>query len=122
MGGKAGYVGITGGEVSGPDLAGTVLPGGADWLTDCGAGRWRLDARYVIRTDDGDHVDVHNVGRYCESGDRVSYYLTTPSFHTGAPKLSWLADSVFVADAYPISPEQIKLRVFRVDHPKEDHV
>ncbi len=51
---------ITGGEVEGNGWKGRVLPGGADHqliLTDRMA---ELDARYVLETDDGERIYVHN--------------------------------------------------------------
>ena len=51
---------ITGGTVDGPELTGTILPGGADWNLTGTDGCARLWARYDFRTDDGAIVGVIN--------------------------------------------------------------
>ena len=53
---------IVGGRVLGPRLSGTVLPVGADWSVVRPDGVTELYARYAIRTDDGDIIDVINAG------------------------------------------------------------
>ena len=47
---------ITGGEVTGERLNGTVRPGGADWLLAAPDGYGRLDVRGTFTTDDGAHI------------------------------------------------------------------
>jgi len=51
---------ITGGDFSGPQLRGKVLPGGADWQILRGDGVAELEARYTLRTDDGALIYVRN--------------------------------------------------------------
>ena len=54
---------ITGGTFEGPNLKGTVIPGGADYqLVDTIKGRTELEAIYSIRTDDGVNIHVRNTG------------------------------------------------------------
>ena len=81
------YVPITGGTATGPRLCGEILPGGGDWYVDRD-GVAHLDARYVLRTDDG--VDVP---------ENAYYYRTSPVFTTGAEGLRWLTETVFVGMA-----------------------
>ncbi|GGU80478.1 hypothetical protein GCM10010275_14030 [Streptomyces litmocidini] len=102
------YVPITGGTVDGPRLRGTVLPGG-DWC-DRRRGVYQLDARYLLRADDGAIIDITNRGYYHEDDPtapaqydgalQVSetgvYYRTSPVFRTDAPAHLWLARTVFV--------------------------
>jgi hypothetical protein len=52
---------ITGGEFSGPDIRGKVLPGGADWQILRGDGVSELEARYTLQTDDGALINVRNL-------------------------------------------------------------
>ena len=105
------FVPIVGGSVSGPSLSGTVLPGGGDWYVDRD-GVAHLDARYVLRTDDGDLVDVRNRGFWRASPEVTArlddgvdvpenayYYRTSPVFTTGAEGLRWLTETVFVGMA-----------------------
>ena len=102
------FVPITGGTVAGPRLTGTILPGGGDWYTDRD-GVASLDARYLIRTDDGDVVDISNRGFWraspevtarLDAGQEVAeseyYYRTSARFTSGAPALAWLTQSIVV--------------------------
>ena len=103
---------ITGGHFEGERLAGTVLPGGADWQLVRADGSALLEARYTLRTQDGAFVYVRNRGvrsgppdvlarlRTGESVEPASYYFrTTPTFETGAPPYTWLNDLVAVCSA-----------------------
>lgn len=104
---------ITGGTVNGPRLRGIVVPGGGDWYVKRGPTTIQLDARYLIRADDGALIDVVNRGYYrtksaevmarADRGEPVAaadvYYRTSPVFRTGAMKHRWLAESVFVGMA-----------------------
>jgi len=102
------FVAITGGTVSGPRLSGVVLPGGGDWYTDRD-GVITLDARYLLRADDGSVIDVANRGywmadreveRRIDAGEPVGeaeyYYRTSPVFTTDAEPYRWLTHTVFV--------------------------
>ncbi len=100
---------ITGGTVSGPRLAGKVLPGGADWQIIRADGVAYLDARYTIETADGALVYVRNQGyRHAppevlarlmrgEDVDPALYYMrTTPWFETADPRYDWLNRTICV--------------------------
>lgn len=95
---------ITGGEVSG-ELAGEVMPGGADWCTARSDEAFQIEACYGIRTHDGHYVDVVNGGilRHLdgETGDptQMRYFMTSPVFRTAAPELQWLTRSAFIGRA-----------------------
>ncbi|UQX89008.1 DUF3237 domain-containing protein [Jatrophihabitans telluris] len=102
---------ITGGTVSGPRLSGVVLPYGGDWSTTRPTGT-TLDARYLLRADDGAVIEIHNRGVFQSSkevetrlvkGDPVAeseyYYRTSPVFQTDAESHSWLTSRVFVGMA-----------------------
>ncbi|MFE6162742.1 DUF3237 domain-containing protein [Streptomyces sp. NPDC056486] len=104
---------IVGGTVEGPLLSGKVLAGGGDWSSTRGE-VCQLDARYLIRADDGAVIDIVNRGYYHPAphspeqhdGDlQVShaghYYRTAPVFRTDAPAHRWLAETVFVGLARP---------------------
>jgi hypothetical protein len=116
---------VTGGSVDGPRLRGSVLPGGGDWLVERGDTS-QLDARYLIRADDGAVIDIVNRGYYRASADvqrRVDageavpeteyYFRTAPVFQTDAPQHRWLAEHVFVGLARD-EEGQVCIRVFRV--------
>lgn len=116
---------ITGGTVRGPRLDGVVLAGGGDWSVQRG-GTTELDARYLLRADDGAVIDIHNRGYYRASaevearvaaGEQVDealyYFRTAPRFQTDAPQHRWLAENQFVGLARD-EEGQIRIRFFLV--------
>lgn len=101
---------ITGGTVTGPRLTGEVLPGGGDWAVTR-SGTAQLEARYLVRADDGAVIDVLNRGYFratpeilarMEGGEDVPedepglYFRTAPVFQTDAPQHRWLAEHQFL--------------------------
>jgi hypothetical protein len=111
-GGERRIVDITGGEVSGPRLAGRILPGGADWQIVRDDGTAVLEARYTIEAADGALVYVRNFGyrhgprevlARIARGEVVDpalyYFRTTPAFETAAPQYEWLNRTVAVCSA-----------------------
>lgn len=108
--GRRRIIGITGGEFSGPKLAGRVLPGGADWQVIRADGVAYLDARYTLETSDGALLYVRNRGyrhgpkevierlARGEDVDSALYYMrATPWFETSAPAYAWLNRCICVA-------------------------
>jgi len=118
---------ITGGTVEGPQLRGTVVPGGGDWAVRRGPCLWQLDARYLLRADDGALIDIVNRGYYrtvtpeamarAEAGEELDpdevYFRTSPVFRTDAPQHRWLAETVFVGLARD-EDGQICIRFYEV--------
>jgi hypothetical protein len=109
--GKGGrrIVAITGGEFSGPNLRGAVLPGGADWQILRSDGVAELEARYTLRTDDGALIYVRNhalrhgpaeVMAVLAAGGPVapdSYYFRGATFfETSEPRYAWIAKHIIV--------------------------
>jgi hypothetical protein len=100
---------ITGGDFSGPQISGKVVPGGADWQVLRGDGVSELEARYTLRTDDGALIYVRNhalrhgpaevmaalaAGRAVAPG---SYYFRGAAFfETSALRHAWLARHIIV--------------------------
>lgn len=116
---------IVGGTITGPRLSGEVLPIGADWWVTRGA-TTQLDARYVVRADDGAAIDVVNRGYWHadrsveerlrageDVGEEDLYYRTAFVFQTGAPQHRWLTEAQFVGYARP-EPGLVCIRVYRV--------
>jgi hypothetical protein len=108
--GRRRVIPILGGSFAGAQLAGDVLPGGADWQLVRPDGAALLDARYTLRTQDGALIYVHNRGvrhgpatvlaelARGEAVDPARYYFrTTPLFETGAPQYAWLNNLMAVA-------------------------
>jgi len=117
---------ILGGEVSGPRLNGTVMPGGVDYQV------WRKDdvteihARYVIETTKVARVYVEATGlrrappdvmRRLFQGQPVDqasiYFRTVPRFETADPDLAWLMRAAFLC-AGARFPDRAVLRFFEV--------
>ena len=100
---------ITGGDFSGPQIRGKVLPGGADWQILRSDGVAELEARYTLRTDDGALIYVRNhalrhgppdVIAALTAGrpvDPASYYFRGATFfETSAARYFWITKSIVV--------------------------
>ena len=110
--GERRIVDILGGEVTGPKLAGRILPGGADWQILRDDGTAVLEARYAIETPQGALVYVRNYG-YRHGPDEVFiriargeevdparyYFRSAPLFETAAPEHAWLNRTIVVCSA-----------------------
>ena len=116
---------ISGGTVSGPLLSGEVLPYGGDWAVERSRTA-QLEARYLLRADDGAVIDILNRGYFrasdeviarLEAGENVPedeyYFRTAPVFQTDAAAHRWLAEHQFVGLARD-EDGQVCVRVFVV--------
>lgn len=118
---------VTGGSVHGPEFTGEVLPGGGDWAVGRSATA-QLEARYLIRADDGSVIDVLNRGYFRATPDLIArmeagedlpetttglYFRTAPVFQTDAPAHRWLAEHQFIGLARD-DAGQVCIRVFVV--------
>jgi hypothetical protein len=74
---------------------------------------YALEARYLIRADDGALIDVVNRGFYRETPTGL-YYRTSPVFRTDALAHRWLAETVFVGLAREDRGD-VCIRFFAVD-------
>ncbi|MEJ6488928.1 DUF3237 domain-containing protein [Leucobacter sp. USCH14] len=116
---------VTGGSVHGPALTGEVLSGGGDWAVTRSATA-QLEARYLIRADDGSVIDVLNRGYFRATPDLLArmeagedlpetteglYFRTAPVFQTDAPAHRWLAEHQFIGLARD-DAGQVCIRVF----------
>ncbi|MGW4471306.1 DUF3237 domain-containing protein [Nonomuraea sp. NPDC004354] len=101
---------VLGGSFDGPRMAGTVLPGGADWQVVHGDGSATIDARYTLRTHDGALICILTSGvRHGppeviaalgrgEPVDPADYYFRLAvRFETAAPGYLWLNHTLAVA-------------------------
>ncbi len=108
-GGRRRLIPILGGEVLGPRLKGVVEPGGADFQLVRPDSVAELDARYVLRLDDGTPVYVTNralrraspeVTERLMRGEPVDpsqvYFRCLPSFEVADGPWRWLAQYLFV--------------------------
>ena len=98
--GRRRIVPIEVGSFEGPNLRGTVLPGGADWQIIRGDGLAELDTRYTLKTEAGDVIYIQNAGMRHAPPDLTGRLLADRTstlarvFRTGAD----------VRDASPASP------------------
>ncbi|OFZ88741.1 MAG: hypothetical protein A2V78_03485 [Betaproteobacteria bacterium RBG_16_64_18] len=103
-------INIVGGSFSGSRMSGVVLGGGADWQIIRPDGVAVLDARYTLRTDAGDFIQVTSQGlrhgppeviARLGRGERVDpklyYFRTVLRFEAGAASLAWLNTIIAVA-------------------------
>jgi Protein of unknown function (DUF3237) len=120
------FIAITGGELTGPKLSGTILPGGGDWQTIHPDGITELDARYALKANDGTVISVINPGIRVASPDVINriaagenvdpslyYFRTTPRFEVPAGPHDWLRRSIFVARGVR-RPDHVRIECFRV--------
>jgi hypothetical protein len=117
------------GTFAGPRLRGEILPGSGDPLLFRADGVAVIDARAVLRTDDGAHILMTFIGRvvipeevraeFAETASRheidpARYYIRTlPVFETGDPRYSWLNGIVGVGYGY-LTPTGVGYRVLSV--------
>jgi hypothetical protein len=110
--GERRVVAIEGGSFEGPQLRGTIVPGGADWQIVRADGVLDIDARYALRTDRGALIRVVSqgyrhgppkviaaLGRGEDMPREKYFFRTVMRFETGAPDLQWLNRSIAVATA-----------------------
>jgi hypothetical protein len=117
---------ILGGSVRGPRLEGEILGGGADFQVFRSDGVTMLEARYVLRTSDGDMIAVNNAGirrgppeamarlgrgEFVDPG--LIYFRTAFKFETGRESYRWLMRSLFIG-AGARHPDRVEIGVFEV--------
>lgn len=124
--GRRRVIPITGGEVEGAGWRARVLPGGADFQLLVNDSLAELDARYVLETDAGELIYVHN--RAVRSGPpelmaRLArgepvdpaqiYFRCSPSFETASASLGWINQRLFVG-AGVRHPDKVVMRFFEL--------
>ena len=108
-GGLRRVIPIVGGTCTGRGFNARVLPGGADFQLVVSETVARLEARYVLETDAGDRIYVHNDALRTAPADvmarllrgeavdpRDVYFRCVPRFECAAPSLAWIGERVFV--------------------------
>jgi hypothetical protein len=91
---------IIGGTFSGPKIKGEVLPGGEDWQLVRPDGDTELNARYLLKTDDGIVIQVINQAlmHFPAKGEEGSFYVKSV-IDLEAPsdsKYSYLNHAIFL--------------------------
>jgi len=128
--GKRRIIPIIGGTLTGPQLQGHVLPGGADFQIVVSDTCADLDARYLIALDGpehaGQHIFVQNRALRRGSADDIArlvrgepvdpaaiYFRCVPTFEVSSPALQWLSESIFVGTGARF-PDRVEISLFRV--------
>jgi hypothetical protein len=101
---------VDGGRFVGERLRGTVLPGGADWVTFRSDGAMMIDVRFTLKTDDDALILMFYQGIAHAPPEVMAafnqrqvvpvasvYARTTPRFETAAPRYDWLNRIVAVS-------------------------
>jgi len=119
------YYEVTGGEVVGDRLRGTLL-GGGEWALIGPDGFLRIDVRLQVETHDGAYLYVQYTGLLelneavqgalargagTDYGDQ--YFFTNPRFETGDPRYAWLNTTFFVGEGRILPALGIEYRVSR---------
>lgn len=104
---------IVGGTVEGI-ISGEVVSGGADWNTSLDSGLAHVHAKYVVKTSNGEYIDVQNDGII--KSDTDSRIKTRPSFKADIKgKYAWLNHGVYVASLDPGNKEgQVIITVYKL--------
>jgi hypothetical protein len=117
---------VTGGTFAGPKLSGTLLPGGADWQYLRPDGVMVVEARYLLRTQDGVIIQVTNRGmrhgpdevmRRLAAGEAVDaaeyYFRAVPSLSAPAGRYDWLNRRLFLCSGARF-PDTVALWFYEV--------
>jgi len=123
--GERRVVPITGGQVTGR-IRGEILPGGADYQHIRPDGVLELEARYILRLEDGATIYVVNHGLRVASAEDMArlaraepvppervYFRTAPRFETAALAHGWMMRRLFLGLAER-HPTLVVVRVFAV--------
>ncbi len=122
-------VNVTGGQVSGDRLTGSVVGASGDWLLVGADGFARLDVRTTVRTADGAVIYVQYFGvagpmtRAVQEilagggspmGYGEVYFFISPRLETGDARYGWVNQAVFVGQGRIVPGPVLEYRVYRV--------
>lgn len=124
--GERRFVPLGAGEVSGPELSGTLVEGGIDWQWMRSDGVLEIAAHYVIRADDGALIEVRSEGlrhgpaevmARLAAGEAVPrqdyFFRTLVRFTTGAPAWAHLNRTMALATGERRA-RQVLLDLYRI--------
>ncbi len=106
---------ITGGTVSGAEIHGSVVPGGADWSILRNDGLAQVSAKYVLETNDGEFIVIENEGIFDPNGESV--IKTIPRFQANCDgRYRFLNDGVYVGELVPTPNTEgsVDVTIYRV--------
>jgi hypothetical protein len=118
---------ILGGHCEARDWKARVVPGGADFQLVTSPTMAKLEARYVLETEAGELIYVHNdavrtaapeVMARLLRGEAVEphqvYFRCLPRFECAAPALAWIGERVFLGTGLR-RPREVSMRFFEVN-------
>jgi hypothetical protein len=119
------YYELSGGEVVGDHLRGTVR-GGGEWALIGPDGYLRVDVRAQVETHDGAFLYVQYVGLLelnatvqnaigNQTGTEFTdqNFYTNPRFETGDPRYTWLNTTFFIGEGRMLPGPAVEYRVWR---------
>ncbi|MFT4657034.1 MAG: hypothetical protein ACJAXA_003573 [Candidatus Aldehydirespiratoraceae bacterium] len=106
---------VTGGTFVGPKINATTPNGVAagDWVTLLADGKFALDVRVSLRTDDGADIYVTYTGFGTSNEDGTVSIRTAPRFETGDERYAWL-NNLFCVAIGSTTPEGVTYEVYTV--------
>jgi hypothetical protein len=121
-------VSVSGGEVLGDRIKGTLVGAGADWLLAGPDGYGRLDVRITLKTVDGAHIYLQYDGLLemtpaivavlggsdagTDFGDQ--YFFCNPRLETGDERYTWVNRTVFIAQGRAVPGPAVEYCVYRI--------
>ena len=119
------YYDVSGGDVTGERLRGTIL-GGGEWALIGPDGFLRVDVRLQVETHDGAYIYIQYVGllglndavqRALETSGGTDYgdqyFFTNPRMETGDPRYAWVNTTFFVGEGRIRPGLGVEYRVWR---------
>jgi len=117
---------FTRGSFSGPELSGTLLPGGTDWQDILPDGSLEIRARYLLETRAGERIEVRSEGVRTGRPEVLAqlargvllpasayYFRTAIRLRTPAPGLARL-NHVLAISVGERGPTSVRLSVFEL--------
>jgi hypothetical protein len=128
--GKRRIIPITGGRVQGrargQSMEGEVLPGGADFQLVTSSTSAELDARYILRLQDGSHIYITNRAIRTGSESDIAalvrgesipperiYFRCAPRFEVERADLAWMTQTLFIGTGARF-PDRVEMVFYEV--------
>ncbi|MBB4933010.1 hypothetical protein F4561_003830 [Lipingzhangella halophila] len=118
---------IVGGSVTGPELRGRVLAGGADFQVLRTDTLTELKAEYAIETEDGERIHVWNFGLRSGAPEDIAklvrgepadpdriYFRCSPRLEPAGERWSWLRSRIILGTGER-HPGEVRLHLFVVE-------
>jgi hypothetical protein len=119
---------VSGGEVSGERLKGSITGASADWILIGADGFGRIDVRVTVKTLDGAFIYVQYYGlleatpavvAVLGGGDTPTrygdqYFFTNPRLETGDERYAWINQTMFIGEGRLLPGPAVEYRVYRV--------